>query len=220
MKQQHTTFKSGRLKLEGVLHMPEGSGPFPAVIVCHPHPLYSGSMDNNVVDAVCAALVQASVAAFKFNFRGVGRSQGRYDEGQGEGEDVKNTIGYVSPLKELDAACLGLCGYSAGAAFSLPACCNDARIAAIAAISPPLAMFDFSCIVGCNKPLFLISGSRDDFTPAERFLGFCKNRSNTSEHELFEGADHFWQGYESELAEKVAAFFAKALAGSNCSNTQ
>ncbi len=215
MKQQHTTFTSGNLKLEGVLYLPEGSGPFPAVIICHPHPLYGGSMDNNVVDAVCEALVQASIAAFKFNFRGVGRSQGRYEEGRVEGEDAKNAVKYVSELKEVDAKRVGLCGYSAGAAFSLPACCADEHIAAIAAISPPLAMFDFSCIADCAKPLLLVSGSRDDFTPADRFSAFCKNLGNTAEHELIEGADHFWGGYEPELAARVAAFFAKAMADGN-----
>ena len=212
MKQNRVTFTSGNLKLEGVLHTPDGVRPFPAVIVCHPHPLYGGSMDNNVVDAVCEALAQASIAAFKFNFRGVGRSQGRYDEGRGEGEDAKAAIAYVETLKDVDAKRIGLCGYSAGAAFSLPVCCNDGRIAAIAAISAPLAMFDFSCIADCAKPLLLISGSNDDFTPAKRFTEFCKNLGNIAEYELIEGADHFWGEYESKLAERVVAFFKKMLA--------
>jgi uncharacterized protein len=212
MKQTRTTFPSSNLKLEGVLHTPDGVRPFPAVIVCHPHPLYGGSMDNNVVDAVCEALAQASIAAFKFNFRGVGRSQGRYDEGRGEGKDVKAAIEYVAALKDVDAKRLGLCGYSAGAAFSLPVCCDDGRIAAIAAISAPLAMFDFSCIASCDKPLLLVSGSYDDFTPAKRFNDFCKILGDTAEHELIEGADHFWGGYEPALAERVVAFFAKTLA--------
>jgi alpha/beta superfamily hydrolase len=215
LKQIRTTFPSGGLKLEGVLHTPDGVRPFPAVVVCHPHPLYGGSMDNNVVDAVCEALAQASIAAFKFNFRGVGGSQGRYDEGRGEGEDARNAIKYVSTLKNIDPVRLGLCGYSAGAAFALPACCNDKRIAAIAAISPPLAMFDFSFIARCDKPLLLIYGSRDDFTPAERFIDFCKDLNDKAEHELIDGTNHFWLGYEVELAERVSAFFAKALDGSN-----
>ena len=112
MQQTRTTFKSGSLKLEGVFFLPDGNRPSPCVIVCHPHPLYGGSMDNNVVDAVCEILALASIAAFKFNFRGVGHSQGRYDEGRGEGEDAKNAIAYVSTLKNINPARLGLCGYS------------------------------------------------------------------------------------------------------------
>ncbi|MFA5375457.1 MAG: CocE/NonD family hydrolase [Dehalococcoidia bacterium] len=213
MNQQRITFTSGDLKLEGILFLPEGDGPFPCVVVCHPHPLYGGSMDNNVVDAVCDALVQASIAAFKFNFRGVGRSQGRYDEGRGEGQDAAAAVKYVATLKELDAGRIGLCGYSAGAAFSLPACYNDKYVKTIAAISPPLEMFDFSFIADCKKPLLMVSGSYDDFTPAERFIAFCEDLDKTSEQELIVGADHFWCGHESKLAERVASFFAKALAG-------
>jgi len=220
MKQTSITFTSGSLKLEGVLHTPDGVRPFPAVIVCHPHPLYGGSMDNNVVDAVCEALAQASIAAFKFNFRGVGRSQGRYDDGRGEGEDAGNAIKYVSTLKEIDAGHIGLCGYSAGAAFSLPACWSDERIKAIVAVSPPLEMFDFSFIADCVKPLLLVSGSYDDFTPAERFIAFCTDLGESSEQELIVGADHFWCGHEPRLAELVASFFIKAFANNNRSNSE
>ena len=176
-------------------------------------------MDNNVVDAVCGALVNASIAAFKFNFRGVGRSQGRYDEGRGEGDDARNAIKYISTLKEIDTERIGLCGYSAGAVFSLPACWSDERIKAIAAISPPLEMFDFSFIADCKKPLLLVSGSYDDFTPAERFIAFCADLDEASEQELMVGADHFWQGYEPELAERVASFFTKALSDGTCHHT-
>jgi len=212
MQQQRTTFKSGDLSLEGILYLPEGTEPFPCVVVCHPHPLYGGSMDNNVIDAVCNALVQSSIAAFKFNFRGVGRSQGRYEEGKGEGDDSRNAIKYASALKEIDAERIGLCGYSAGAAFSLPACWSEKNVKAIAAISPPLAMFDFSFVAYCDKPLFLISGSYDDFTPSQKFIEFCRDLHDTSEYELIVGADHFWMEYELKLAEMVSSFFIKALA--------
>jgi alpha/beta superfamily hydrolase len=211
MQKQRITIPSGDLKLESVLCLPDSDGPFPCVVVCHPHPLYGGSMDNNVVDAVCDALVEASIAAFKFNFRGVGRSQGRYDDGRGEGEDAKNAIEYVSTLKEVDATRIGLCGYSAGAAFSLPACRSDERVKAIAAISPPLEMFDFTFLTDCDKPLFLASGSDDDFTPADRFISFCGELNETSEQELVAGADHFWCGYEPRLAERVTSFFKSKM---------
>ncbi|MFA5055971.1 MAG: CocE/NonD family hydrolase [Dehalococcoidia bacterium] len=211
MLKQRITFQSGDLRLESVLYLPNGDGPFPCVVVCHPHPLYGGSMDNNVVDAVCNALVDASVAAFKFNFRGVGRSQGRYDDGRGEGEDAKSAIEYIATLQEIDAGRIGLCGYSAGAAFSLPACWNDERVKAIAAISPPLEMFDFTFLTDCEKPLLLASGSYDDFTPTDRFISFCSELDENSEQELVVGADHFWCGYEPKLAERVAFFFSKTF---------
>ena len=87
MTETRVTFPCGDLTLEGVTSVPEGEGPFPAVAVCHPHPLQGGMMDNNVVFAVCRSLMRASIASLRFNFRGVGRSEGRHDEGAGEQDD-------------------------------------------------------------------------------------------------------------------------------------
>ncbi len=211
MKQARVSFPSGEFFLEGILAMPEGAGPFPAVIVCHPHPLYGGSMDNNVVYSLSEALTQASLASFKFNFRGVGGSQGEFGKGIGEREDVKAAISFISTVKGVNSKRIGLSGYSAGAGFALPVGLNDVRIKALAAVSPPLPMFDFDFLKSCPKPKLLISGSRDNFTPADQFLEFCQNLPEPKEYESIEGADHFWWGYESRLAAKVTAFFIKVL---------
>ena len=119
MKEIEVRFPSGELLLEGVLGLPEGDGPFPAVVVCHPHPLYGGSMDNNVVNSICEALTRASLVSFKFNFRGVGGSQGTHSGGAGEQEDVAAAISFVSDQAEVDPGRIGLAGYSAGAGYSL-----------------------------------------------------------------------------------------------------
>jgi alpha/beta superfamily hydrolase len=211
MREVITEFHSGDLTLEGVLYMPEEGGPRPAVIVCHPHPLYGGSMDNNVVNCLCSALNAGSLISFKFNFRGIGRSQGDFGDGAGEQEDVSSAISFITTLSEVDPERVGLIGYSAGAAFALPVGCEDPRIKALGATSPPLAMFDFEFLTSCAKPKILISGSRDDFTPAGHFVEFCQNLPNPIEYDLIEGADHFWWGYEPEMARKTAAFFAKTL---------
>jgi alpha/beta superfamily hydrolase len=211
MRKTRVSFPSGNLILEGILAIPEGPGPFPAVIVCHPHPLYGGSMDNNVVHSLCETLTQASLASFKFNFRGVGDSQGKYGQGIGEQEDVEAAISFTSTVEEVDSKRIGLAGYSAGAGFALPVGLNDVRIRALAAISPPLSMFDFDFLKDCPKPKLFISGSRDDFTPADQFLEFCQNLPEPKECGSIEGADHFWWGYESRLAAKVTAFFIKVL---------
>ncbi len=205
------SFISGGLVLEGVLAIPEGAMPLPAVIVCHPHPLYGGSMDNNVISSLCEALAQASFISFKFNFRGVGRSHGEFSQGMGEQEDVEAAISFIGTVKEVDSDRIGLAGYSAGAGFGLPVGLNDDRIRALAAVSPPLSMFDFGFLKGCPKPKLLISGSRDDLIPADQFLEFCRYLPEPKECESIEGADHFWWGYESRLADKVAAFFTKVL---------
>jgi alpha/beta superfamily hydrolase len=211
MKKTRVNFLSGELFLEGILAIPEGDGPFPAVIVCHPHPLYGGSMDNNVVRSLSETLTQASLASFKFNFRGVGGSQGEFSQGIGEREDVEAAISFVSTLKEVDSRRIGLAGYSAGAGFALPVGFNDARIKALAAVSPPLPMFDFDFLKNCPKPKLLISGSRDDLIPTDQLLEFCQNLPEPKECVSIEGADHFWWGYESSLAAGVTAFFDRVL---------
>jgi alpha/beta superfamily hydrolase len=211
VKKTRVSFSSGRFILEGILAIPEGVGPFRAVIVCHPHPLYGGSMDNNVVCSLCETLVQASLAPFKFNFRGVGRSQGEFGHGLGEKEDVEAAITFISTVKQVDSKRIGLAGYSAGAGFALPIGFGDARIKALAAVSPPLPVFDFDFFKSCPKPKLLISGSKDDLIPIDQFLKFCQNLPEPKECESIKGADHFWWGYESRLAATVAAFFAKVL---------
>jgi alpha/beta superfamily hydrolase len=211
MKQARVSFPSGELFLEGILAIPEGAGPFPAVIVCHPHPLYGGSMDNNVVYSLFEALTQASLASLKFNFRGVGGSQGEFGQGIGEQEDVEAALSFISTVKGVNSKRIGLAGYSAGAGFALPVGLNDVRIKAMAAVSPPLSMFDFDFLKVCPKPKLLISGGRDNFTSADQFLKFCQNLPEPKEYESIEGADHFWWGYESRLATKVTAFFIKVL---------
>ncbi len=211
MKNTQLMFPCGELLLEGMLAVPAGAGPFPVVIVCHPHPLYGGSMDNNVVNSLVEAFSQASFISFKFNFRGVGRSQGSFSNGIGEQADVSAAIAFVAAAPEADSARIGLAGYSAGAGFAFPVGTKDARIKALAAVSPPLSMFNFESLKDCLKPKFLILGSRDDFISTSQFREFCQNLPVPKECVSLEGADHFWRGFESELANKVSAFFASVL---------
>jgi alpha/beta superfamily hydrolase len=211
MKKTRVSFSSGGLVLEGILAIPECAGTLQTVIVCHPHPLYGGSMDNNVVCNLSVTLIQTSLASFKFNFRGVGGSQGEFGQGVGEQEDVEAAISFISTVKEVDSKRIGLAGYSAGAGFALPVGFNDDRIRALAAVSPPLPMFDLDFLKSCPKPKLLISGSRDALIPAEQFLEFCQNLPEPKEYESVEGADHFWWGYESRLAARVTDFFTRVL---------
>jgi alpha/beta superfamily hydrolase len=211
MKTTDVKFPSGELLLEGVLGMPEGDGPFPAVVTCHPHPLYGGSMDNRVVNAVCKRLVQNGITALKFNFRGVGGSQGEHSGGKDEEQDVTAAIDYISGLAGVDIARIGLVGYSAGFGYGAPVGVGDGRVRVLVGISPPLALFDFTLLRGCPKPHLLVSGDRDDLLTAESFYRFCRDLGASGECYTIEGADHFWQGYEEALAERVVAFLARAL---------
>ena len=211
MKKIPTTFPSGELILEGIAAIPEGAGHFPAVIVCHPHPLYGGSMDNGVVHSLCETLTKASFVSFKFNFRGVGGSQGEFGQRIGAQADVQAAISFVAALREVDCHRIGLAGYSAGSGFGFSVGSSDDRIKALAAISPPLNMFNFDFLRNCPKPKLLVSGSRDNFTAPDRFFEFCQSLAEPKQYEIIEGADHFWRECESLPASRVTAFFTKML---------
>lgn len=200
-------FPCGDLSLEGVLHLPDGSAPFPAVVVCHPHPLYGGTMDDFVVLAVCKALLQESIAAFRFNFRGVGGSSGLHGKGVGEQEDVKAAVSFLLTCPGLDAKRIGLAGYSFGAGVVLAVAPQDETVQAVAAISPALPAAS-SPLRGYIKPKFLVSGSADTFIPGDRFLRLGAELAEPKEYQVVPGADHFWLGHEGEMAKSVATFFS------------
>ncbi|HEX9975944.1 MAG TPA: CocE/NonD family hydrolase [Dehalococcoidales bacterium] len=200
-------FPCGSITLEGELHLPEGDGPFPIVVVCHPHPLYGGNMENNVVMAICQGLLTHSVAAFRFNFRGVGRSGGAYGGGITEREDVKAALAFVRARPEVDAGKIGLAGYSFGATVALPAALQDGAVRLLALISPPLVDSAWQQLKGYPKPKLLMVGSADAFIPAREFQQYAEDMPEPRQYFVIPGADHFWWGYEEGLAQKVSRFF-------------
>ena len=211
MKIQGISFNCAELQLDGKLSIPEGTGPFATVIVCHPHPLYGGNMDNNVVIAVADSLSKAGILSLRFNFRGVGNSGGSYGHGIGEQDDVKAALNFLTATLEVKADGFGLIGYSAGASFALPVGAQDKRIKALGAISPTISMTDLDYLENCLKPKLLISGSLDNFTPVDAFLSFCQKLTEPKKYLIIEGADHFWSGFEAKLATHVTIFFTSAF---------
>jgi alpha/beta superfamily hydrolase len=202
-------FPCGDLILEGITTLPDGSGPFPAVVVCHPHPLYGGEMRNNVVVPVCMTLEQASIASLRFNFRGVGASQGKFADGAGEKEDAVAAISYLSSLEAVDKERIGLCGYSFGGAVSLEVAPNDTRVKALALISPDISTY--LPLKQYTRPKLIVCGGADQFVSIIALQRLAEELPPPNDFELIAGADHFWGGFESRVAAKVAAFFANAL---------
>jgi alpha/beta superfamily hydrolase len=141
----------------------------------------------------------------------VGRSQGTHSRGIGEQEDVAAAVSFIGDLAEVDSGRMGVAGYSAGIGYATLVVTKDDRVKALAAVSPPLTMFDFEALKNCLKPKFLISGGNDEYTPASQFLQFCQELAEPKECHRIEEAHHFWVGYEESLAEKVAGFFTRAL---------
>ena len=208
----HTTFPCGDIILEGEWQLPRAIGSFPVVVVCHPHPLYGGDMSNNVIFAVCQAFPQQSIAAFRFNFRGVGRSGGVFGGGITEQEDVKAALTFVSSMPGIDPKRIGLVGYSFGASVALPVALQDERVNLLALVSPALSDSGWEQLKRYNKPKLLIVGDADAFIPPEQFQPHIKDIPDPKQYQVILGADHFWWGYEEEVAQKVTQFF---IAGFN-----
>jgi alpha/beta superfamily hydrolase len=197
--------------LEGLCCYPNVTGVFPAVILCHPHPLYGGSMDNNVILAISSALVEKSIIAFMFNFRGVGSSQGRFGGGVAEKEDVAAAVDWIKSQPETDNDRLGLAGYSFGATVALPTGCDSDVIRALALISMPSGPEQISQLKSCKKPKLIICGTNDTVVPLQQARLMDTEAAEPKQFELISGADHIWWGYEPVLSDKVAEFFDKIL---------
>jgi alpha/beta superfamily hydrolase len=211
LKQKQVSFPCGKLTLEGLCYLPTGEGVFPAVVLCHPHPLYGGSMNNNVILAVSSALVKKSIIAFMFNFRGVGGSQGNFGGGVAEREDAAAAIDWITSQPETDNERLGLAGYSFGAMVALPTGCAHEAVKALALISMPSGQEQISQLHTCAKPKLLISGTDDMVVPVAEAQLMGKEAAEPKQFELISGADHIWWGYEEAMAEKVAGFFKEKL---------
>ncbi|MGB8707319.1 MAG: dienelactone hydrolase family protein [Dehalococcoidia bacterium] len=207
LRQSRVSFPCGKLTLEGLYYLPDRDGVSPAVVLCHPHPLYGGSMDSNVILSVSSALVEKSIIAFMFNFRGVGGSQGSFGGGIAEQEDVAAAISWIVSQPEVDSERVGLSGYSFGAAVALPVAGTDDRVKAIALISMPPGQLQISQLKNCAKPKLIICGTNDLVVPIEQAQLMSREAAEPKQFELVSGADHLWWGYESGLAKKVAGFF-------------
>jgi hypothetical protein len=203
MEEQHVTFKSGELTLEGGLANPGGDAS--AAVVCHPHPQYGGSMYNNVVDAILVALRQLGYATLRFNFRGVGGSEGEYDGGPGEVDDCKAAMAFLlaQPGVNRDGAIVA--GYSFGAMVAMSAGYESADASRIVLVALPTAMADARVPAGAIKPVLLISGDRDSYSPIDSLKEVAEKIGASAKLEVVAGADHFFGGFEKKLSEMIVA---------------
>ena len=178
------------LALEGALAMPPET--LAGVVVCHPHPLYGGDMDNPVVLATAAACLDAGLATMRFNFRGVGSSGGAWDEGRGEQDDVRAALALLRERLPPRGR-LALAGYSFGAAMAAAVAGAGERLAGLALIAPPLAMrpWEPRAPSGLDGPWLVVAGSADTFCPAEALaaLGGTLPAATVT---VIDGADHFF----------------------------
>ena len=206
MNESAVAFPSGQLQLEGLLAIHEGAARR-AAVVCHPHPMYGGSMHNNVVEAILEALWQRGIATLRFNFRGVGGSDGEYDSGEGELGDARAAVKFLAERTGVNA--ITLAGYSFGASMALRAGLSDPLVDRVIAVALPVAVMNSGVIENNAKPVLLVSGDRDDYSPAASVRELAEKLGPHARFEVIAGADHFFGGDESELSARIVAALAE-----------
>ena len=211
MRQTAIAFTSKKLSLEGVLTTPSGtSGPSPAVVVCHPHPLLGGDMDNTVVTTISRAADRAGIATLRFNFRGVGSSQGIFSNGKGEQDDVKAALDLLQHWPDVDARRLALVGYSFGASVVLGGLKHYKAARALALIAPPISTVQDATVIGDRRPKLFVVGQHDAVvSPIALQRALDKVRPPVRFVEV-PGADHSLLGQEDTVARHVVEFIRMA----------
>lgn len=205
---QAVRFLSGDLTLEGLLHLPQRT-PAPGIVVCHPHPLYGGDMTNGVVAGLCRALVEDGIAALRFNFRGVGASEGSYDSGRGERADAVAGVEWLRARPEIDGERIGLAGYSFGAIVACAAAASVGPLRALVLISPPMVGGELTIPEGV--PVLVVVGDADAFAPLAAVRDALTGRPD-ARLKVIAGADHFWWEGSARLFEAARSFLKETLA--------
>jgi len=200
--EERITFTAETIEIEGLLQKNSDSE---GVVITHPHPLYGGNMHNNVVMAISQAYQKLGYTTLRFNFRGVGGSQGSHAEGVGEKEDVRAAIAY---LADLGVKQINLAGYSFGAWVNGNLGCAGDGIANMVMVSPPVAFIDFASVSTLDCLKLIITGSRDDIAPAEMIRQSYPEWNAAAHFEVIESADHFYGGYENKLKEVLLSNIA------------
>jgi uncharacterized protein len=191
-------------QLEAVLNVGGGDATH-AALICHPHPVYGGTLHNKVVFHAMKALNGFGFPALRFNFRGAGLSHGEHDYGQGEIEDVRTALDWLDREFRLPVV---FAGFSFGAAVGLQAICNDDRVLAAIGLGVPVQpvedrTYDLSCLSTYTRPKLFVSGSRDQFGPRTKLQAFVDSLPEPKKLVIVESADHFFEGRLREMREAI-----------------
>ncbi len=181
-----------------------------AALVCHPHPVYGGTLHNKVVFHTMKALNSFGFPVLRFNFRGTGLSHGEHDYGQGEVDDVRTALNWLDTEFHLP---LIFAGFSFGAAVGLRASFDDGRVKALIGVGVPVApvaadkeeprVYTFDFLRDCTKPKLFVSGARDQFGPRAKLEALAASVPEPKKLVVIEGADHFFEGRLRELREAI-----------------
>ncbi|MDH5691900.1 MAG: alpha/beta hydrolase [Gammaproteobacteria bacterium] len=177
-------------------------------IICHPHPLYDGSMNNKVTYAIARSLRDLGAASLRFNFRGVGLSEGQYDNGEGETEDLLAVIRYVK--KRAPNMPIWLAGFSFGAYISLKAA-SAVDCDRLLVVAPPVNFFNFSGISLPDCPSTVIQGNDDEVVPAEKVYQWVSDLEPSPEVIQLDGVGHFFNRRLNDLRRVIEDSFVEDM---------
>jgi len=189
-----------------------------AAVVCHPHPLFGGTLHNKVVFHTMKALNGFGFPVLRFNFRGAGLSQGEHDSGNGEVDDVRTALDWLDAEYHLP---LLFAGFSFGAAVGLRAACADARVRAAIGVGTPVVpvaeateeprVYALDFLQACSIPKLFVSGARDQFGPRAKLEALVASVPEPKKLVVIEGADHFFEGRLRELREAIETWVKEAV---------
>jgi hypothetical protein len=176
-----------------------------AAVVCHAHPLHGGTMHYKLIFRIARVLGDLGMPTLRFNFRGVGNSDGVFDEGRGEREDVRAAIDWMA-AQHPDCGIV-VAGFSFGAWTGLSAGCAHPRVTHLVGLGTPVRVLGLGELARCTKPKLFVHGTRDEFGPLAQMNSWFADLAEPKRMVRIEGADHFFEGYRDEMAAAVIDYF-------------
>jgi alpha/beta superfamily hydrolase len=195
--------------LEALLWTSAAPNPARAAVVCHPHPLFGGTMHNKVVFQTAKALHSRGFPVLRFNFRGAGQSVGEHDRGRGEAEDVRAAIDYLA--QEFPAIPIVLAGFSFGSVVGLKVGCADARVQELIGLGIPVNDSDLSYLKTCAKPKLIIQGANDQYGARDRVKLFFQQIAEPKQLVEISEADHFFTGKLEQVSAAISVWIDALL---------
>jgi alpha/beta superfamily hydrolase len=200
-------------RLEGRYH-PQKNRDAPIAIILHPHPLYGGTMNNKVVYNLHYAFHRIGFTCLRFNFRGVGRSQGSFDHGQGELSDAASALDWAQSISPEAKSCW-IAGFSFGAWIGMQLLMRRPEIEGFISICPPANLYDFSFLAPCPSSGLIIHGDKDAVVPAKDVTTLVEKLKTQKgiiiEQKVVQGANHFFDGKVEPLMTSVTGYLDKRL---------
>jgi len=193
-------------RLEAILWTPSAAARAPlAAVVCHPHPLFGGTMHNKVIYQTAKSLDALGIPVLRFNFRGAGLSAGVHDRGRGEQGDVRAALDFLA--SEFPGVPLLLGGFSFGAWVGLRVGCEDQRVSHLIGLGIPVDSTDFSFLRQSNKPKLFVHGSNDEHGAVEKVKALVPTLPGENRLVVVEGVDHFFAGKLDQVDRAINAWF-------------